>query len=455
MSGRAIIVVDLGFGDSGKGTIVDALVRDESASLVVRYNGGAQAGHNVVTTDGRHHTFSQLGSGTFVPGVATHLAPAVVVHPSALLVECRHLARRGIGDALARLTIAPGCPITTPFHQAAGRLRELNRGDGPHGTCGVGVGETVRDGLGHPADRLLAAHLGQPDAELGARLERIRRRLGAELADDLGSRATDDRVAPELALLEDPRVTDRWLEQIAPLRQRKGLVDETRAQQACRRDEGTIILEGAQGVLLDEDWGFHPHTTWSRCTSAGAQRWLDDMDFVGARTRLGVLRTLVTRHGPGPLPSGTDGLAQLAEPHNGVEGWQGAFRRGWPDPILWRYALTANAGVDALAVTHLDELSRQSPWLAVRSYGAGGAGILEQLARCAGSSPAALRQRAALGRQLLAVEPQLGPIPVPPGASPQQAFVDWIAEALTVPVVMTSTGPTAAEKAYLRSLAER
>src|SRR5690606_29247276 len=115
----AFIVVDLGFGDAGKGTIVDYLCRRERATLVVRTNGGAQAGHNVVTADGRHHTFSQLGAGTFVPGVRTHLSRFVVVHPTALAIEAQRLEARGVLDPLARVTVAGDAYVTTPFHQRA------------------------------------------------------------------------------------------------------------------------------------------------------------------------------------------------------------------------------------------------------------------------------------------------------------------------------------------------
>ena len=83
----AILVAGLGFGDEGKGSIVDALVRKHGAHTVVRYNGGAQAAHNVVDLDGRHHTFSQFGSGTFVPGTRTFLSRFMVVNPLGMLIE--------------------------------------------------------------------------------------------------------------------------------------------------------------------------------------------------------------------------------------------------------------------------------------------------------------------------------------------------------------------------------
>ena len=101
---RATVVVDLGFGDAGKGTVVDYLVRSRGAGLVVRFHGGAQAGHNVVLADGRHHTFAQLGAGSFVPGVRTFLAAPFVLHPTALCVEARILAQKGVTDPLAQLS---------------------------------------------------------------------------------------------------------------------------------------------------------------------------------------------------------------------------------------------------------------------------------------------------------------------------------------------------------------
>jgi hypothetical protein len=93
---RCFVVVDLAFGDAGKGTVTDWLVRRHAVRTVVRFNGGAQAGHNVVTPDGRHHTFAQFGSGSFVPGVATHFAAPTVFHPTALAVEARYLSRQGL-----------------------------------------------------------------------------------------------------------------------------------------------------------------------------------------------------------------------------------------------------------------------------------------------------------------------------------------------------------------------
>ena len=133
---RAYVIVDLGFGDAGKGLLTDYLARQLKAGIVVRYNGGAQAGHNVVTPDGRHHTFSQFGSGTFIPGVKTYLSRDVVIHPGALLVEGAILEGKGIPDAFSRLRVSEQALVITPFHQAANRIREIVRGSDRHGSCG-------------------------------------------------------------------------------------------------------------------------------------------------------------------------------------------------------------------------------------------------------------------------------------------------------------------------------
>jgi hypothetical protein len=173
-AGEHVIVVDLGFGDAGKGTVVDWLCsragERRGAALprtVVRFNGGAQAAHNVVTPDGRHHAFAQFGSGMFTPGVRTHLSGFVLVDPLALAAEAAQLASAGVAGALDRLTVDRDALLTTPYHRAANRARERARGAARHGSCGMGIGETVSYALGAGAD---APRVGDCDAP--RRLER-------------------------------------------------------------------------------------------------------------------------------------------------------------------------------------------------------------------------------------------------------------------------------------------
>ncbi len=144
-----VIVVDLGFGDAGKGATVDWLCATRPVAAVVRFNGGAQAAHNVVA-EGRHHTFSQFGSGTF-SGVPTVLSEHVLVEPIALASEARALEALGIDDPLSLISVHERALLTTPIHVAANRARDEAR---RHGSCGKGIGETASYALTHDAPRV-------------------------------------------------------------------------------------------------------------------------------------------------------------------------------------------------------------------------------------------------------------------------------------------------------------
>jgi adenylosuccinate synthase len=387
---KAFVVVDLGFGDAGKGMLTDYLVRRHQAGLVVRFNGGAQAGHNVVDASGRHHTFSQLGSGTFVPGVRTHLAASVVVHPTALQVEAERLAAIGEREVLSRLSVDPACLVTTPFQQAAGRLRELRRHGQRHGSCGVGFGETVADALEAPDEALRFGQLRRPE-QLHARLEAQRQRKLAELSAQ-AHEATSPQLRRELELLSDADVSQRWLAAVAPVARTVRLAGDEVVGDA----ERSVVFEGAQGVLLDENFGFHPFTTWSQCTPTVARDLLTRVGWAHPVETVGVLRAYAVRHGQGPLPTeDTLVAARTAEPHNETGPWQGAVRKGWLDLVLLDYALRACGGVDALALTHLDALANLGAFRWCERYAS--------LARL--DLPRNLAEQAALAQALGAVQP--------------------------------------------------
>ncbi|MFP2928094.1 adenylosuccinate synthetase [Pyxidicoccus sp. 3LG] len=451
-SRAAHLVVDLGFGDAGKGTLTDWLVRRHGAGLVVRFNGGAQAGHNVVTGDGRHHTFSQFGAGTFVPGVRTHLARPTIIHPLAMLVEARYLAERGAPDALERSTVSEGARVITPFHQAAGRLRELARGVGRHGTCGVGVGETVRDALEHPDDALHARDLARP-AVLIRKARAAQERLRSELAEVLRVTRGQPQATPELALLENPDVASNWADAVEALRPRERVVGDDWL--APRLREGVTVFEGAQGVLLDEWRGFHPHTTWSTCTFDLALELLRETGFDGAIHRLGVLRAYATRHGEGPFPTEEPALAPLVpEPHNDARGWQGGFRVGGFDAVLARYALAACEGVDALALTHLDRLASRWPVCTAYSAPPGHDDVLTRdtgdTSRVTALRPGPqrdLEHQERLTRALASCHHLREELDLGQSLDGRaERFVTWVEATLGVRVAVTSRGPTAGDK---------
>ena len=334
---KHIAVVDLGYGDAGKGTIVDALCATGPVTAVIRFNGGAQAAHNVVTRDGRHHCFAQFGAGTF-HGVPTHLSRFAVVDPVALAAEARAL-----GNPFQLLTVDGEALLATAWHRAANRARERSRGRGRHGSCGLGIGQTMEYALSH-ADAPRVADVRSP---------RVLRRRLARLRDDLTA-SYGPLAAPPL---------DDVVDAFTAFGRRVSIVGAGYAARLLRA--GPCVFEGAQGVLLDEWRGWHPYTTWSTTTFDNA------LAMTGDLLRLGVVRTYTTRHGPGPLV--TEAPLGLPEPHNGTGAWQGAFRTGHFDAVAHRYAVEVAGGVDGLAVTHLDvrapALDAGTPALGARGAG--------------------------------------------------------------------------------------
>jgi adenylosuccinate synthase len=338
------IVVGLGFGDEGKGAVVDALCADGSVSAVVRFNGGAQAAHNVVVGD-RHHTFSQFGSGTLA-GVPTWLSRHVLVEPIALAAESRDLAALGVDDPLRLVSVDADALLTTPVHVAANRAREDARGRDRHGSCGKGIGETAWYAL------LAGRGAARGDVVEGQEVPGTPGQ--APTVGDCANPAVLRRKLDALARCYEPLVGDGTPvdDLVALYRAFADAVRITTGDEAGRlADAGRLVFEGAQGVLLDETHGFHPHTTWSTVTPRNARALLGGRN---ARV-LGVTRTYQTRHGAGPLPTEDAGvLVRFPERHNGYGEYQGGWRAGHLDTVLLRYAVAACGGVDGLAVTHLD-----------------------------------------------------------------------------------------------------
>jgi adenylosuccinate synthase len=345
---RAIITVGLGFGDEGKGATVDFLARRYEADLVVRYCGGSQAGHNVELPDGRRHTFAQFGAGTLsrpVDPPRTYLGPNVIIDPPALAREAAHLVELGVPAPTRLLTVHPHCLVTTPWLKLLNRLREAARGNAKHGSCGQGMGETRHYWLRYGADAVVATDLRQPDV-LRHKLELQRQRVLLEVQEFL------DRIDADF--LEELEVGN--------LDTGTGAVELSEAMpaevslDAAVPDYHLAIFEGAQGVLLDEYRGFHPHTTWSTVTPQHAWELVHAMG-VEAVAVLGITRAYTTRHGHGPLPTFDEELTtRLRDAGNPWNRWQGGLRSGWLDLPLLRYAAAVTGPLDGIVVNHLDQV---------------------------------------------------------------------------------------------------
>jgi adenylosuccinate synthase len=364
------IIAGLGYGDEGKGTTIDYMTRAYGAKLVVRYNGGAQAGHNVVMPANgtgeiaRHHVFSQFGSGTFW-GARTHLSRFVLVNPIAMLSETNHLEAVGIPKALEELvTIEEDAVITTPFHLATNRIRELSR-ENRHGSCGMGIGETMQDFLNTQkrAEVVIFAK-DLPDEKI------LRKKLLAqqelkieELCKDglVPCVAGNSRLKEEWDVLVDENTISSTIDYFSnKFARRAKIVGQEWLGEELKKPKITLF-EGAQGVLLDQDWGFQPHTTYTKTSFANAKELLDSCegwDVLDDVVYVGVMRPYMTRHGNGPLVTEDKALEPLAiGDHNCWNEWQHDFRIGALDLIALKYAIAVlGKELNELVITNLDKL---------------------------------------------------------------------------------------------------
>ncbi len=375
---RAWTVTDLHFGDSGKGTITEALVRRHGARLVVRSSGGCQCAHNVITNSGLHHTFSQFGSGTLA-GASTLLTQHVLVDPLRLMREREVLLSKGVTPFVVQ--IHEDALITTPFHAAFNRLKERARGEGRHGSCGVGIGETARYALeqrqtGGWKDTVPTIGVLDCPEALRYALTHLREHLVKQIVTwDFIPRGGEE----DFDLFKNDYVIDALIRRYQEAEESCICVIGHEQMLHAISSQDTV-WEGAQGVLLDEDYGFHPHTTWSRVTLRNATETLAEAGVTDV-TNVGVLRAYGHRHGPGPFPTEDESIRpSVMEPHNGVNEWQNSFRVGWFDMLLARYALKVAGGTDKaihwqkcpiheLAITHADRLLSRQSWPIIMGYG--------------------------------------------------------------------------------------
>lgn len=431
---RPVVVVGLGFGDEAKGATVDHLAAaTDDTVAVVRWSGGAQAAHNVRHGD-RHHTFAQLGSASFLD-VRTLLRAPVLVNPVLLAVEARELEAQGVRDPLGLVVGDARCLVTTPVHVAMNRARELARGAGRHGSTGLGIGETVAYALAHAQGARAGDVVGDSRAPSAAVAPPLT--LGM-LRDRAATVRTLDALAryaePLLAAVDDPDAAHASVEEMAAaLCTVAGAIEVTDHADStldAMLTAGTVIFEGSQGVLLDEWYGFHPHTTWSTITP---RTLVAELGAAGHHPYvLGLTRAYTTRHGAGPMPTEDPALV-LPEPDNREGRYQGAWRTGHLDLPALRYASRVVGHLDGVGVSHLDHLAvaaaAGTPVRAVERWD-GEAEPLRfdpsrDLARAAARTARAARARVVPGRALLVPDD-----------------VTSLVEAATgAPVVLTAHGP--------------
>ncbi len=444
----ALLLADLGFGDAGKGLVSDYLCRARGSRLIVRYCGGPNAGHNVVTPDGRHATLVQVGSGAFVPGVKTFLSSFMLINPLMLEFEVTQLRRKGAPLEWSNLIVSVDAQVITTLHAAVNRIREEARGSAALGSTGQGVSEAVRQ-LRSGAVVLTMGDLDAP-ASLAMKLAATRDWALAELdaiSVNLG-REPWRRYAPHFGddTLADYRSDLRRIASHGYLRVAQNDVGSLLAN-------GRVIFEGSQGVLLDPVVGFVPHTTSTRTTFVNAFAILNDASFSGNLERVAVMRTYSTRHGRGPLVSESPALSErLNEMHNQANPDQGKFRVGHLDVVALRYALDVLGGADWGFITHCDTIPHDHRRLCL-SYSSLRRDAIDQrffhheddrITDIRATTREEQEQRE-LTDALHELAPNLSPVYA------EDEFLVRVEEALGLPMRRGSRGPTAADVFERRS----
>jgi adenylosuccinate synthase len=331
---RVIVVVGAQWGDEGKGKLVDVLA--ERADWVVRYQGGANAGHTVDLGD-RSFVLHQIPSGILHPGVRCAIGNGVVLDPDTLFDEIDGLVKAGV-DVEGRLYVSERAHLVLPYHKQVDGASTASKAIG---TTGRGIGPAYEDKVARRGVRVL--DLRHPE-RLRAVVE-----TGAENARSRLARYGSDQVIDVDEVLA---TLERLGKRLLPLAEDVGLVVH-RAQ----RSGAAVLLEGAQGSLLDIDHGTYPYVTSSNTTAGGAAVGVGIGPTAIDRV-LGVVKAYTTRVGTGPLPTEFEEPLQSEVRALGNEfgATTGRARRcGWFDALVVRYATRVN-GLSDLAVTKLDVL---------------------------------------------------------------------------------------------------
>jgi adenylosuccinate synthase len=334
----AIVLIGAQWGDEGKGKATDLL--GSRVDYVVRYQGGNNAGHTIVTPDGEHYALHLVPSGIITPGATSVIGNGVVVDPAALLEEMDGLEARGVD--LSRLLLSANAHLVMPHHRALDKVVERYLGKAKIGTTGRGIGPAYGDKvarMGLRVQDLLDPGIFRAKLELTLReknqvLSKVYNRTGIEV----------DAVCEEYAT---------YAERLRPYIVDTGLVLD-KALTAGR----VVLLEGSQGTLLDVDHGTYPFVTSSNPTAGGACAG-SGLGPTRITKVVGILKAYVTRVGSGPFVTELDN--EVGEELRRIGGEFGvttgrARRTGWYDAVIARYATRVN-GITDYFLTKLDVLS--------------------------------------------------------------------------------------------------
>jgi adenylosuccinate synthase len=334
-----LVAVGAQWGDEGKGKIVDWLAM--RADLVVRFQGGNNAGHTLLV-EGEETVLHVVPAGVLRPGTINLIGPGVVVDPAVLLAELEKLKERGVLRDPARVRVSGRAHVILDWHIALDKAREEARREGAIGTTGRGIGPTYEDKVARRGLRV--ADLLDPES-LRVTIQRLAREKNFELVEYYKWKPVD--------------VDELYAKAVEYGRQLEPYVDHTgRLLERALRDGKNVLFEGAQGTFLDLDHGTYPYVTSSNCV-AGTACTGAGVGPTQIERVLGISKAYMTRVGGGPFP--TEDHGRMGE-HLQTAGSEfgattGRRRRcGWLDAVMLREAVTVN-GLTGLALNKLDILS--------------------------------------------------------------------------------------------------
>jgi adenylosuccinate synthase len=331
---RTVVIVGAQWGDEGKGKLVDVIA--ERADWVVRYQGGANAGHTVHIGD-KSFVLHQIPSGILHGGVRCAIGNGVVLDPDTLFTEIDELIADGV-DVQGRLYVSDRAHLVLPYHKLVDSLSSASR---EIGTTGRGIGPAYEDKIARRGVRVL--DLKHP--------ERLRSLVSKAVAHANAVLASFN--VPERAEVDSTiTLLERLAPRILPITEDVGLMIHRAITSGAN-----VLLEGAQGSLLDVDHGTYPYVTSSSTTSGGAAIGVG-IAPTAIHAALGIVKAYTTRVGNGPLPTELDEVEgeRMRQLGNEFGATTGRPRRcGWFDGVVVRYAARVN-GLTGLAVTKLDVL---------------------------------------------------------------------------------------------------
>ncbi|OGF99422.1 MAG: adenylosuccinate synthase [Candidatus Glassbacteria bacterium RIFCSPLOWO2_12_FULL_58_11] len=333
----SLVVIGSQWGDEGKGKIVDYLA--SRADIVARFQGGANAGHTVVV-EGTQFILHQIPSGIIFPQPECVIGNGVVIDPAGFIEERENLNKRGIKTA-GRIKISGKAHMLLSYHKVMDQEREASRGKGKIGTTGRGIGPAYEDKIARNGVRVMDFH--NPDKLRAKILENAG--LNNKILQAIGSQVVLDgqAIAEEVLSYRD---TFLELETDVSLFLYEGLARGKK-----------LLIEGAQGLMLDVDHGTYPYVTSSNTSIGGAFAGLG-LGPKAIEIVLGVIKAYTTRVGNGPLPTELknkegEKLRELGAEYGATTGRP--RRCGWFDAVVTRYSKRIN-GLTGLAVTKLDVL---------------------------------------------------------------------------------------------------